>query len=475
MKRLAIVILAIAGLSAQAQTDKPWGATAADSVKCWENLQIAGSYYNDRAYDQAFDSWYQLYTTCPGASKNTYIIAPKIIETRINNETDEAKKAELVDMLIAQYDDRLKYFYEEEKAGIILSDKAADFLKYKGEELDTAYVLFRKAFEVASKDMYPSHMNGYFMATVRMFNEKKIEIDELLDVYNFITDALDFNIIRYDNEIDAAENLMEKDSCDSRCQRTLDRNKRIVDGYNKVQGNIEKMLAPVLSCDKLNLVYTSEKFEANKENVRWLYTASKMLAKERVDEEGNESDCTDNPLYFDISEALYALEPSAQAARNLAKIAYKKKDYRTAAKYFEEAANLEADSRVKGQDLLKVAGCNQKLGALSTAKSYALQAAKVRRNWGDPYIMIAGIYADAAGSCGSNAVEKNAVYWLAIDKLNYAMSIDENVRNRANKLIGVYKNHVPDKSTAFALGYKEGDKVSVGCWISETAVVKFYQ
>ena len=474
MKQVVIAMLMVATMALQAQPAKPWGDTPADSVRCWENLNIAGSYYQNKTYEQAYDSWYQLYTQCPAASKNTFVIAPKIIEAKIKSEQDPAKKAEMVKILIEQYDKRLEYFYEADKEGIILSDKAADYLKYNNDDVEMSYQLFKKAFEVAGKDMYPSHMNGYFISTVRMFNEKKIELDELLEAYNFITDALDYNIIKYNNEIAAAEESTEAGTCDAKCEKQLDRNRKIVDGYDKVQGNIEKMLAPVLSCDKLDLVYTQEKFDANKENVRWLYTASKMLAKKRVDDEGNETDCTDNPLYFNISEALYAMEPSAQAARNLAIIALKKKDYKTAAKYYDEASNLEEDSRVKAQDLLKGAYCYQQMGNLSQAKSYVLQAAKLRKNWGDPYIMLSTIYADAAGSCGSNAVEKNAVYWIAIDKLNYAISIDPESAKRANQLIAAYKKAVPDKSTAFALGYKEGDKVNVGCWINETAVVKFY-
>jgi tetratricopeptide (TPR) repeat protein len=322
--------------------------------------------------------------------------------------------------------------------------------------------------------MYPSQLNSYFISTVRMFNAKEIGFDALLEDYNFISDALDNNIVKYNKLISEAEEAKEAGNCDAKCEKNLERNGKIVDGYDKVQRNIEKMLAPLLSCDRLDLIYTPEKFEENKEDAKWLYIASKMLAKERTDEEGNDIDCTSNPMYLKISEALYAIEPSAQAARNIGIIAYKGKDYSKAAKYFEEAASREDDSRKKADDLLKTATCQQRLGSLSTAKSITLQAAKLRKNWGAPYILLASIYADAAGTCGDNAVEKNGVYWAAIDKLNYAKSIDPDVASRANKLISTYKKAVPDKSTAFALGYKEGDPVSLGCWINENVVVKFY-
>ena len=62
----------------------------------------------------------------------------------------------------------------------------------------------------------------------------------------------------------------------------------------------------------------------------------------------------------------------------------------------------------------------------------------------------------------------------AIDKLNYAKSIDPEVASKANKYIAAYKGSVPQKSTAFALGYKEGDRYTIGCWINESVVMNFY-
>jgi hypothetical protein len=71
-------------------------------------------------------------------------------------------------------------------------------------------------------------------------------------------------------------------------------------------------------------------------------------------------------------------------------------------------------------------------------------------------------------------VEKNAVYWAAINKLSYARSIDPSVASKAAKLISAYSQQIPDKGISFQLGYKEGDKINIGCWINETVSVKFY-
>ena len=473
MKRVVLIALvAIAAFTVKAQPEKLWGETAADSVKCWENYNIAGSYYQNKNYAEAYSAWFQLYSNCPGAKENTFLIAPKVIEAKIKAEKDPAKKQELIKVLIEQYDIRLKYFPEKE--GFVRSEKAQKYLKYNKDSTEQAYNLFDQAFQIAGSDMYPSQLNAYFISAVRMKKDDKIDFDKLLDIYNFITDALDENIIKYSKTALELRTLQDSSECDSKCEKNLERTMKILNGYDKVQGNIEKMLAPILTCDKLNIVITEEKFNANNGDARWLRTALRMLEKEKKDEEGNVADCTDNPMYFRIAEALYTLEPSAQAARSIGNDALKKKQYSNAAKYFDEAISREEDPRAKSRDYLKNALIYQKLGQLSKAKQYALKSADLIRTSGDAYLVLASIYADAAGTCGSDAIEKNAVYWAAIDKLNYAKSVDPSVTNQANKYISAYKKAIPTKSTAFALGYKEGDSLTIGCWINEKVVVKFY-
>ena len=57
-------------------------------------------------------------------------------------------------------------------------------------------------------------------------------------------------------------------------------------------------------------------------------------------------------------------------------------------------------------DYISIATCYKMTGNLSSAKTYSLKAAQMKSGWGDPYILLATIYAEAAGSCGSNVVEK---------------------------------------------------------------------
>ena len=104
-----------------------------------------------------------------------------------------------------------------------------------------------------------------------------------------------------------------------------------------MQRNIEKILSPLLTCNKLTLIYNEEAFEQNKDNVEWLKRAGNLLQKERLGDDGELTSCTDNPVFISIAETLYEIEPSAQAALNMAKLGVNKSDWAMAKKYYTEA------------------------------------------------------------------------------------------------------------------------------------------
>ena len=61
----------------------------------------------------------------------------------------------------------------------------------------------------------------------------------------------------------------------------------------------------------------------------------------------------------------------------------------------------------------------------------------------------------------------------AIDKYQYARSIDSEVAGDANERISKYQSSLPDLSEGHMRGVKEGAKETVGCWIGETVKVRF--
>lgn len=556
MKRILFVFgIILMSFSAEAQESK-WGNSIADSVSCFQNYNIMGSYYQSKDYAEAYDAWKALYETCPSANIRIYTYGDNIIEAKIKEAADDATKNALIQELLGLYD-AFAINFPKEKSNA-LSSKAYHFYNYYRKNADSvskAVVMFEEAKALLGDTMSVAHTDRYFQANVKEFNKTK-DVDRLFEVYNSVLVTLEFNfntfnvqnystelkadsvldfiayadsirpgveveknafdaklaiydsINAYNNSsnkrmkkaaklpplvkpvmdartqelvgvLDKADELRTKYELDEQGLTSIDKrkisnNEIRLRNITKVQRNIDKILSPLLTCNKLTLIYNEEAFEQNKDNIDWLKRAGNLLQKERVGADGELTSCTDNPVFISIAETLYKIEPSAQAALNMAKLGVNESNWAMAKKYYTEAIEQEEDLRRKANSYMGLAYVNQKMGSLSSAKSNCLKAGQLRKNWGSPYLYLATLYAEAAGTCGANAVEKNAVYWAAINKLSYARSIDPTVATKAAKLISAYSQQIPDKGISFQLGYKEGDKISIGCWVNETVSVKFY-
>jgi len=556
MKRILFVLgILLVSLTTQAQESK-WGNSIADSVSCFQNYNIMGSYYQSKDYTEAYDAWKALYETCPSANIRIYTYGDNIIEAKIKEAGDDASKNALIQELLGLYDTFAVHFPEEKSNA--MSSKAYHFYNYYRKNADSvskAVVMFEEAKSLLGDTMSVAHTDRYFQANVKEFNKTK-DVDRLFEVYNSVLVSLEFNFNTFNVEnynielkadsvldfiayadsirpsaeaakaayqaemavydstnaynnsskkrmkqaaklpplvkpemetgaqelvsvIEKADELKTKYELDEQGLTSVDKrkisnNEIRLRNITKVQHNIEKILSPLLTCEKLTLIYNDAAFEENKDDIEWLKRAGNLLQKERVGEDGELTSCTDNPVFISIAETLYEIEPSAQAALNMAKLGVNKGDWAMAKKYYTEAIEQEEDLRRKANSYMGLAYVNQKLGSLSAAKVNYIKAGQLRKDWGNPYLYLATLYAEAAGTCGANAVEKNAVYWAAINKLSYARSIDPSVASKAAKLISAYSQQIPDKGISFQLGYKEGDKINIGCWINETVSVKFY-
>ena len=79
MKRILFTLgIAFMAASLTAQESK-WGNSMADSVSCYENYNIMGSYYQGKNYVDAYDSWKALYETCPAANIRIYTYGDNIL------------------------------------------------------------------------------------------------------------------------------------------------------------------------------------------------------------------------------------------------------------------------------------------------------------------------------------------------------------------------------------------------------------
>ena len=102
----------------------------------------------------------------------------------------------------------------------------------------------------------------------------------------------------------------------------------------------------------------------------------------------------------------------------------------------------------------------------------AFKSAKLRPEWGEPYISIANIYISSAKKCASYNFEKESVYWVAVDKFIRAKSIDKTLTEKANKAIATYSKYFPNTESCFFNGVESGQGYMVECWINESTKVR---
>lgn len=487
MKRV-LLLFALAlftqGLHAQ---DKTWGETATDSVRCWENYNNFGALFNQKQYAQAYENWNVVYETCPAAKEVIYIYGARVIEAKIEEVETKAEAAaaaekvtlmdqrnELVSQLFEMYDNRMKYFPGKE--AYVKASKAADLFEYYGDSAtQQVFDLFGEAMELDATELSASHFWTYFMTAVELKKQDKIDLAGVFDIYNIIDENIAKNTDELNIAITSADAALLAGTLDDRGQRTLQRNKALLENYEKVKGNVEKSLRKFLtSCETIARVYNAETFAENRENEVWIRRAVRTLGAEYVNDSGEVVSCRDNPLYFEMTEALYQMNPSTEAARNMGRLALVRKEYEKAIDYFSQSIEGEVDPMNKADDNLKRAYALQKLGRLPAAKSAIMEAIRLNPNSGQAHLQLSTVYAAADGICGSNAVEKQAVYWAAIDRANTAARLDPTLRNKANQAISAYRRGVVSKDIAFRLNVKEGDSISIGCWINETVTVRFY-
>lgn len=447
-----------------------------DSVKCRENLYIYYELAKKKQWLEAYDGWRFVYDNCPASSKNNFIYGPYIVNAKIKEAKEaknEASELEFKNLLMEVYDKRNEFYPGKE--GYVAARKGLDMLRQFPDSTKATYDLFKKALELDGPKQSAAFYNYYFVTAARLFNDKVFTVEDVFTSYNVVMEGIEVN--NNGLNLTIADLIEKRDSngvaLEAKEERELAKAERELGRYTKVESNIEKILGPIATCEKLNLIYNEETFAANSSDTVWLRRAAKMLQKERRNEEGEFEDCTDNPIFFQISDALYKLQPSAPSARGMFVMAYRNGDYSVATDYIKEAIEFEIDPLKRSNDLLKLGTVYLKRGMLPQAKSAAVKAANANKSSGDAYVLWATVYAAADGKCGNNVFEKKAVYWAAIDKLNYAKSIDSGVSSKANRLINVYKQQLPDKGVSFQLGHTSGEKYTIGCWINETVTASF--
>ena len=439
IKTLVAVLLLSGGVtSAFAQTED-----------CNKNSSISHEAVRAGNFKDAYLPWKEVLKACPTLRYYTFSDGQKILRAFLSEIKDRnsADYKKYFDELMELHDLKIKYIPEFIAKGTKLSTsvdgalgaKALDYIALAPKmDVNQAYNWFKQSVD-AEKGNSEGAILHYFLDM--SLNKLKIDTNHK---EQFIQDYLTAS--EYADDAVTAEP-------DANKKKTL----------QQVKDNLVAMFinSGTADCESLQGIY-GPKVEANQTDSAYLKKAIAVMKMMK---------CTESEAYFQASYYMYKINPTADAATGCGYMAYKKGDFDTAIKYFDEALSLESDSEKKAQLCYIVAASLFNSKKLSQARSYLQKAIGFKENFGDAYILLAQLYASSPNWNDESALNK-CTYFVVIDKLQRAKAVDPSVADKANELISTYARYTPKAEDLFMLGIKAGDRVTIGGWIGESTTVR---
>lgn len=424
-------------------------STFAQTENCNSNSSISHEAVRAGNFKDAYAPCMAVLKDCPTLRYYTFTDAQKILVGFLSQIKDRnsADYKKYFDELMDVYDLRMKYIPEFISKGMkgvpsvadALGAKAVDYLQFApAPDLNTAYNWLKESVH-AEKGGSKGAVLHYFLDT----SMQKVKADDN-HTDQFFQDYIDAS--KYADDALAAETKEAKKA-----------------NLQAIKDNLVAMFiqSGVADCESLQNIY-GPKVEASKTDSAFLKKALNILKLMK---------CNESEVYFKASEYMYQIDPTADAAVGVAYMYYKKGDYDNAVKYFDEALAKETDNDKKAEMAYATAAALMQAKKLSQARSYCQKAMSFKENYGEPYILLAQLYGSNPNWTDEPALNK-CTYFVVIDKLQRAKAVDPSVTERANELISTYSRHTPQAKDLFMLGYKAGDRITIGGWIGESTTIR---
>jgi tetratricopeptide (TPR) repeat protein len=215
-------------------------------------------------------------------------------------------------------------------------------------------------------------------------------------------------------------------------------------------------------CDALTNIYAPQ-FEMHLDDAEFIKDMIRKLRRA----------CEENELLDRATVRLYELDPSAEAAFNLAHSYLFKDDIENAKKYYNQAIEQETDKSLLATYYLEHAALLYgKDNDYPAARDVVKKAIANNPDLCEAYELLGDIYVAASNTFSSDNFKKAAVFWLAVDYYDKARKYEECAIDAARKSSD-YKKYFPKLEDAFMIEVHEGDSYKVEGWINETTKARF--
>lgn len=412
-------------------------------------LSLYTEFYKQEDYKSALPHWKKVYNNFPKSHQNIYIQGIKMYESFIDKAKTQEEKDKFFVELMNIFDKRMKYFGNR---GFVQGRKGTDWLKYK---LDTES-------EPERAELIETHKKSYEWLS-ESINEQGNETETPVMVLFMQTTKALYKL----GELPKETVVKNYEKCMSIINSVISENADAVkvEKEKTIQPIIESIFGTSGAADCETLVsFLTPQFQEKGDDIEFV---KKMLRRLR------KANCDESELFSQATEKLYELEPSAEAAFNMAHRYLKQDDAEKAKEYYKQAMNQETDRELLSTYYYEYGlFIYAKENAFSEARSYARKALEINPNYCEAQMLIGKIYVAASRSFSDDDFEKATVFWLAVDYFKRARK-GEDCNIDAAQEVSTYKKYFPNKEEAFFRSLQEGQSYKVGGWINETTKVRF--
>jgi tetratricopeptide (TPR) repeat protein len=415
-------------------------------------LSLFNEFYKQENFGSAMPHWRILYNKYPKSTLNLYIRGVIMYEELIEEANTPAEKEKYIDELMKMYDKRIRHFGEK---GFVLGRKATSWLKYNLEDRDNMDLNEEELKEILKK--------GYDWINESISEQRnKTELPILLLLMQTTRSLFLMNEIPKETVVKNYNTINEI----LESIRTVETDEERLNSAALVHASVEEIFGTsgAADCEALTNIFLPQ-FEQNRNDADFV---KRMLRRLRV------ANCDESPFFEQATQQLYELEPSAEAAFNMARRFVRRDEPEKAKEFYLQAMEQETDRELLSRYYYEYAiFIFAKESDLQEARKYARQAIEINPAYCEAITLIGDIYIAASRTFNPGSdFEKSAIFWVAVDYYERARQHSDCAVDAAKK-INDYRRYFPSKEDAFFLGLQEGQTYKVGGWVNETTRIRF--
>jgi hypothetical protein len=293
--------------------------------------------------------------------------------------------------------------------------------------------MLKESLEIEGAKSRDAVMRNYISSGLMLFRAERIDNIQLMEDYFMISgflDQLEGTSSRWDRTRAAVDDLILKED--------------------------------ILSCVGLDL-YFATRFDRNSEDQGLL---SKMISYYQS------TGCNQSDLYAAASENLFKVDPSAEAAHNLALLFISRDDLEKAAFYLKLAvADISLSDETRAKWFYELSIICLATGDHCEAINYAREASAYKNDYGKAYIALGDACIASRSQLGDDFHQRCA-YWVAADMYQHAAKVDPSLAEESSEKLAVCTANYPDKEEIFFRDILVGDSFRVRGCIQENTTVR---